>query len=183
MTNTSIKLPPALNIMLDIETLGTRPGCKILTISAVTFGTQHRNSFDIAIRADTQDLLTIDSKTLDWWKDQSVDAQRAAFDNPAAMTLVKGLSCFSDWIGSLNCTPKIWCKGAGFDVPILEAAYEAYKISVPWHFGNIRCYRTLEAEFKDLIKLPEFVGTKHTSLADARHQALCAEIILDKLWS
>lgn len=177
---------PEVNIMLDLETLGTKPGCKILTLSSCTFSTTSNKGvssfFDIAIRMDTQDLLKAEPATVDWWANQSEIARKAAFENVNAIVLTKALGRFSDWIAELQCTPVIWSKGATFDAPILAHAYEVYGLDVPWNFRNERCYRTLEAEFKHLVTTPpDFNGTKHTSFADAVYQAKYAQAIFEAI--
>lgn len=178
-----------INIMLDLETLGKKPGCKILTISACTFSTKGianiTQFFDCAVRIDTQDLLKVDQDTVDWWAKQGEEARKAAFESVKAITLVKALAQFSDWLTEVSedsAEPVIWGKGATFDAPILAAAYEAYQMDIPWNFRNERCYRTLEAEFKDRVKTPEFIGTKHTSLADAVYQAKYAQAIFETMY-
>lgn len=175
--------PEHINVMLDLETLGKKPGCKILTLSAVTFGEGVivRNYFDAAIRVDTQDLLRTDKDTVDWWEKQSAEAKKAAFENVNALTLVKVLALFSEWCKALPAKPIIWGNGASFDEPILGEAYDVYKIPRPWHYRDARCYRTLRAEFMHLVSESEFKGEKHTSMADAVHQANYAEKLLSIL--
>lgn len=178
--------------MLDLETLGKKPGCKILTISACAFSVEEvkpvSNFFDIALRTDTQ-RLTVDQDTVDWWAKQSVLAQAAAFSNVKAVSIGIALRYFSDWLADLSehesTVPVIWSKGASFDAPILAAAYEVYGLDLPWDFRDERCYRTLESEFKHLVTPPEFVGTQHTSLADAIYQAKYAQSIystINDMW-
>jgi hypothetical protein len=171
-----------VNVMLDLETLGKKPGCKILTISACTFmELESRRRFHQAVRIDTQDLLRIDPDTIDWWSKQSDVARKAAFDNPNAIVLTRALGLFSDWLAELGATPVIWGKGASFDAPVLTAAYAAYGIDIPWDFRKERCFRTLQELFKYLECKPPFVGTPHTSQADAEFQANHAENILSHL--
>lgn len=173
-----------IDIMLDMETLGTKPGCKILTIGATTFNVgpvTNQTRFECAIRVDTQDLLKADPNTVDWWAKQSPEARKAAFENVNAVRLTRALILFSDWIDSLNCIPVIWCNGAPFDAPVLEYAYDIYNTTVPWDFRKVRCYRTLKALFGHLIVEPEFTGVKHNALADAVHQAKYAEMLMSVL--
>lgn len=163
----------AVNIMLDLETLGTKPGCKIISIGATTFSTDTRNQkqkFYETIMVGLQDQLKSDQKTLEWWSKQSEEAQKEVFDNPNSIRLTKALYLFSNWLESLEATPIIWCKGAGFDAPILEAACEIYGFTIPWKFRNVRCVRTVMDMFPE-IKAPAFNGVKHNALADAEHQA------------
>lgn len=179
-----------INIMIDLETLGTKPGCKILSISAVTFnaaqyrGNYGRDSFDAAVMISLQDQLKTDQSTLDWWQKQSKEAYDAVFNNSKAIRLTSALEIFSSWLTAFvdeGCTPILWGNGASFDCPVLAEAYRIYGYEVPWNFRNERCYRTLLAEFGHLINKPEFEGVKHNSLADATYQANVAELIFKEL--
>lgn len=174
---------PFLNIMLDTETLGTKPGCKVLSLSAVTFGPEvtHRSFFDVFIRREMQSYLKEDEATIKWWNTQDEGVRKELFNNPNAVLCGTALGMFTEWIDQLNCTPIIWCKGATFDAPVLEAAYKAHGMTEPWEFRNVRCARTLEATFGYLVEKPEWIGDKHRSLHDAVNQANYAELILRRI--
>jgi hypothetical protein len=135
--------------------------------------------------------LTRDPETVQWWKDQSTDAQ-AAFGDP--VDLRDALLRFALWLESLsterpftflhypdgiNPANLIWSHGPTFDVSILDAAYHAVGLPVPWHYRAPRDTRTiLEAAGMDPHKglEPFNVGTHHHALDDAIAQAraVCA---------
>lgn len=171
-----------MKIMLDLETLGTKPGCKILSISAVTFCAAKRHYFDVFVKMDSQPLLLTDPKTYNWW--QGLDPELVEFTlfNPHAVPLAQALYMFTEWYKALGAKgPEIWGNGATFDAPVLRAAYEYLGIEVPWNFRDERCYRTLKAEFGSMVELPAFTGKLHRGLHDATYQANCAELILNKI--
>lgn len=176
-----------INIMLDLETLGIKPGCKILSISAVTFNTglsMNRSSFDATVMVSLQDQLKTDPNTLEWWNKQSKEAYDAVFNNPKAIRLTSALESFEEWLTvfyDFGYIPTLWGNGASFDCPVLAEAYRVYGYKVPWHYRNERCYRTLLAQFGHLINKQEFEGVKHNSLADATYQANVAEHIFNAL--
>lgn len=170
--------------MLDLETLGTKPGCKILAIGATTFGEDFRHekqTFEIYISRPSQPYLTEDPATLAWWESQSQEAKDKVFNNPRAVTLQSALLAFSDYLGRLDGTPVVWGNAASFDCSVLEAAYDISGVApVPWNFRNQMCFRTL----KNLVTsdiAPPFNGTKHTPLDDAMYQAEYATRIMQML--
>lgn len=166
-----------LRVMLDLETLGTRAGCVILAIGAVTFGNgvigrEFYRRVDAAscVRAG----LTIDVETMFWWFRQSDAARHEVAQKGTA--LPDALSRFTDWMRDglkteerLVC--ELWSKGAAFDIPILDASYLAVGYSrVPWEPFGDRCYRTAAAMHREVSF--HRTGTQHNALDDARAQAL-----------
>ena len=182
----------AIHIMVDLETLGTKPGCRILSIGACRFLLNDREIqevFSTSIAADTQHKLDIpEQSTLDWWAKQSDEAIAEAFHNKDAVDIKLALNYFTDWITDIKSNlgadrVYIWGKGATFDEPILAEAMRRYSITPAWTFRDSMCFRTL-AEVGKLIncKEPEFIGTKHSALSDAIHQAKWADMILERCY-
>jgi DNA polymerase III epsilon subunit-like protein len=158
------------NIMVDIETLGTAPGCLILSIGAVRFddGSIKQSYYDV-INADSciNAGLTILSSTIQWWLSQE-DHDILEQVRNAPCTLEDALNRLSD-IVLLQQDTKIWSNGADFDIPILGAAYKAVGLPIPWEYKNVRCYRTLKKLFPD-IEFERF-GQQHQAADDAMSQA------------
>lgn len=172
-----------VNVMLDLETVGTSPGCGILSIGACTFQDNLdepvvRKLFRVGIEFDSLSKagFVSDSFTLAWWENQSKEAYDVAFGGttPIAKALVE----FSQWLDSLKCEPVVWGNGADFDNAILAFTYTKMGMVLPWKYKNSRCYRTLK-EIHSHIPQPVFAGVRHNSLVDAVHQAQHAELILD----
>lgn len=177
-----------LNIMLDLETLGTKPGCKILSIGATVFAitvrTNFTNSFYIRCASAYQKLDT-DAATEDWWAKQDPEVRAEAFGGTEHLHIA--LAKFSEWVAYLKeelqlKKIRIWCKGATFDAPIMEYAMEVYGVRPPWKFWEIACFRTLADLGISLgIDADKFDGDKHNALHDAINQAAHAEKILNVL--
>ena len=157
------------NVMLDLETWGTEPGCDLRSIGAVVFdplagtvsdtlqfylavenprgywgkGKSNQRFFTTGRPTDrAQYPLTRDPKTVQWWSEQS-DEAKAAFENP--VDLSTGLYLFADWLGHVCPDPtalRLWSHGPAFDPPILAAAYRACNRPVPWHYRAPRDTRT-----------------------------------------
>lgn len=165
-----------MNVMIDIETLGTKPGCAILSIAAVPFGVvTDRPPFyeKIAVTSCINAGLTQDKATMDWWKKQHIDIYAEAFSGKKELVAV--LLELYDYL-SFWPKLKVWGNGASFDVPILEAAYQKVGVAAPWQYYDSMCFRTLKA----LCPMISYEKPKnaHSALADATSQAHHAEKII-----
>lgn len=206
-----------MDIMLDLETWGKKPGCDIRSIGACVFnpatgyvadptsgynGEDYPNLFYIAthnlwkpaglrLRGSRQYPLTRDPDTVQWWSEQSDEAQ-AAFANP--VDLAVALRRFSNWLDHMTqhlrpidgdvrrplhkCdVVRIWSHGPAFDPPILAAAFDAVGLPVPWHYRAPRDTRTcfdmagIDDHSAWLAQHPGPLGIAHHALDDAICQA------------
>ena len=170
--------------MIDLETLGTKPGCKILSIGAVVFNPMEplrlyaqpvENIFYSSISTESQyTILTTDPSTLEWWSVQDDAAREEAFSG--VLPIGEVLANFTRYLNMqlliTGLTKKdlyVWGNSASFDLKILEAAYDKCCLPVPWNYSNEMCFRTLKK--LSATKAPAFVGVKHNALADAINQA------------
>ena len=166
----------SVNVMVDIETLGTRPGSVILSIGAVTFGASGvGNEFYRIINTQTclNAGLELDPATLDWWASQSPEA-RATLNHSAdlktSVSLARALSDFREYLAVYDKgTVRVWGNGSNFDNVLIAAAYRKAGDVTPWNYLNDRCYRTLKNLEPDCK--PNRTGTFHSALDDAKTQA------------
>jgi DNA polymerase III epsilon subunit-like protein len=169
------------HLMVDLETLGTVPGCVILSIGAVFFDENGLgDEFDkvISKRSCIDAGLLIDTNTEAWWAKQSVEATQVLRDAEieGENTLLSVLTEFNAFI-KRDTGVKVWGNGADFDNPILARAYQAAGIKQGWLPYNGRCYRTIKNIAANVPKL-ERVGTYHNALDDAKSQAIHLHAIL-----
>jgi len=163
--------------MVDIETLGTEPGCVILSIGATMFdprGQGHGDTFycNIDVGSSLEAGFTFSESTLKWWGEQSRQAvDQLGSDNVA---IHSALIAFDKWYRAQKPT-KFWCQGLSFDVPILEAAFKKFDMTPPWKFWTARDTRTAYdvCGFND--KSVKREGTYHNALADSIHQVDCVQ--------
>jgi len=168
-----------LDIMIDLETRGNKPGCAILSIGAVAFDPVEQTIdedgfYRVVSRASCKKAkLHEDPETMAWWGKQSEAAQIVLAESEAksALTLKDALLDLNLYLTSFGPARKIriWGNGADFDNAILCLCYQAAGVQMPWDFWNNRCFRT----FKNLaphIKVGRS-GTYHNALDDARTQA------------
>lgn len=176
------------HVMVDLETLGRRAGCVVLSLGAVYFDPLAGELGDelysvVFVKGQDKFGLHTDPETLAWWMKQSEQARDVLAKSSRLATserLPRALQIFNDFIepaGFKNV--KIWGNGADFDNAILTACYAAVGSSIPWEFWNNRCYRTLKS-LAPSIKMTR-AGTYHNALDDAKSQAVHACEVFKKL--
>lgn len=181
-----------INVMLDLETLGTRAGCSILSIGAAEFGRDGIKStyYSVINRKTCLEVgLVEDQDTVNWWFLQSLEAQIVLNEtaSPNSPTIGEALYQFGNmWLGSLLPVHdidrkylQVWGNGADFDLPILAHAYKVCGQRVPWAPYNGRCYRSLKNFMPNIRIIRD--GTHHNALEDAKAQAEHAVRLLNEL--
>jgi len=169
------------DVMLDLETLGTRPGDAVISIGAVFFDRETKSTgIGFHAKLDIEQLLSagagVTAGTLGFWFGQE-DAARKEFFGEDQINVATVLMAFAEFLtageGGVNKGVKVWGNGASFDCVLLRETYARFGMEPPWAWWNDRCFRTLKNEEVDKGKgmEPEFDGVKHDAFADARHQA------------
>ena len=166
------------NVMLDLETMGTRPGSVIVSVGAIEFdpksaqlGRTFYNTCSIQSAVDVG--LAMDPETVTWWLSQSEDARKEL--TKAKGDLKSVLTSFAHWVFHCGKDVKLWGNGSDFDNALLAEAYRRIDQPIPWKFWNNRCYRTMKSLFPG-VKL-EREGTHHNALDDAIYQAKHLQLI------
>ena len=158
--------------MLDLETLGTRPGCVILTIGAVLFDpySLKEPGPGIYMRVDADEQIAkgreVQEDTLQWWMNQAEDIREEALGEEGRVSVEQMYRELNKiCVGVTN----IWAQGPVFDIAILENIYRQYGWPTPWQFWQISDSRTLFKTHGD----PRVKGREghHNALADCVYQA------------
>ena len=171
-----------MDVMLDLETLGTRPDCVILTLGAVKFDpySLREPGPGIYMRVDVDEQTAlgreVQEDTLNWWLSQAEDIREEALgesDRVSLDTLYRDLNKFL--VGVDN----IWAQGPVFDIAILENLYRQCGWPTPWQFWQISDSRTLFKTHGD----PRVKGKAglHNALEDCVSQAIAVQQIYKKL--
>lgn len=177
------------HVMVDLETMGTVPGCAGLSIGAVemnfermTLGAEFYTV--VSLPDSLERYLHEDEDTKAWWEKQSPEARTVLehANHPDAPTLPEAMHCFNEYLLGLGGmrSIRLYGNGADFDNPILRVMWDAADVrpfnSKAGFFGG-RCYRTLKS--LDELLGPDFAapklersGTYHNALDDAKTQAL-----------
>lgn len=181
------------HLMVDLETMGKKPGAPIVSVGAVFFdpasgmtGAEYyqvinlESSMSFGARPDASTIL--------WWLKQSPEA-RSAIVVDDTVGLVEALEQLLDFIaenaanGSKNV--QLWGNGSSFDCSLLEAAFELADTPFPIPNWNYRDVRTV-VELGKAVGLNArydipFEGDQHNALADARHQVKYVSAIWQRL--
>lgn len=171
-----------MDVMIDLETLGTTPGSVILSIGLVAFDeTGLHNEFYTAVnlRSCLDAGLVIDPRTEAWWMEQSPEARRVLDESRETETMLNAALDRADAF-ILRAGGRVWGNGSDFDMPILAAAYRNCGFgAVPWKYSDVRCYRTLKNLRPDILF--QETGVHHNALDDAKGQAKHAVSLLKAL--
>jgi hypothetical protein len=156
-----------MDLMIDLEGLGTGPDTTILTIAAQAFDPIGSGYYDqqyyARVTLESQENRSIQQGTIDWWATQPAAARDEAFNEQGRIPLDQAL----DELGKLIWHAKrIWAQGPTYDMNILEHAYKSYGKPIPWQFYAVRDSRTVFGLWPDLPKPP----TSHHALEDCRRQ-------------
>jgi len=181
------------HMMVDLETMGKKPGAPIVSVGAVFFdpasgktGAEYYQV--ISLESSMSFAARPDASTILWWLKQSPEA-RSAIVVDDTVGLVEALEQFLDFIaenaanGSKNV--QLWGNGSSFDCSLLEAAFELADTPFPIPHWNYRDVRTV-VELGKAVGLNSrydipFEGDQHNALADARHQVKYVSAIWQRL--
>ena len=158
-----------MHIMLDIETMGTRPDSAILSIGACLFDTPPSSaqtpSFEgaedfLSLPPETRtspwyfyqaiDLqscldmgMSATGSTWSWWMRQSELAKNAVMHNTQPIALV--LQHFGAWVATARerGNLRVWGHGATFDPVIVAEAYASHHVKCPFDYYEVRDTRTV----------------------------------------
>ena len=171
-----------MDVMLDIETLGTRPGCVILTIGAVKFEPTNFNEPGpgLYLRPDVQGQMDmgreVQEDTLLWWEQQAEDVREEALSDDNRQDLIEVTKEINRFLVGVN---NIWCQGPAFDMVILESFYRDMNQPTPWNFWQVRDSRTLFGVHGD----PREKGKAglHNALEDCVSQAVAVQKVYQQI--
>ncbi len=181
-----------LHVMIDMETLGLRPGSVITEIGAVAFRIEQGRVTEREVDSrvwvlDVEDSLArgfvVDGGTLRWWLERG---DPPVVPRGGGMAVAAALAEFHRW-GELVTSPDnrgavayVWGNGASFDLALLAEAYARVGMRPWWRFTRERCFRTFAAMFHDV---EEWDGraAKHGALEDARCQVAHVARVLEGL--
>ena len=176
------------DIMVDLETLGTRQDTIVLEISAVEFNRytgEIGEVFDAKLDIDDQLSYrrSLSRETLQWWFKQDEAAIKNVFDDVGGIKFETSTALFefSNFVERCDnkCNSdsdrrvvKLWGNGSIFDLGILQNMYETcfQNMKLPWKFWAVNDVRTIVDLNPDVKKNCEFDGTPHCAVDDCKHE-------------
>lgn len=169
-----------MDMMIDIETLGTKPGATVLSVGAVTFDRAGlRDSFyrEFELKPQFEDChppMHVDASTLKWWMEQNIKPP-IYVGEPYS---IRNISEANRWIKSrIPETRYVWANSPQFDLVLLEVLFCRLRLdeTPPWTHRQLRDMRTAKdflRKVDDAEIEAEVWGNKHNALYDAEWQAL-----------
>lgn len=181
-----------VDIIIDIETLGTKPNSPVIEIGACAINPRTGDIFSNFSRRVPNEYSFCDfahgcfdeadddiRNTVRWWIDDPVRRE-------TLMKIISRSICvhehaplyeFCDWMIARNVEAdgniRVWANGPQFDLVILQSAFDRYGIKRPWICWQERCVRTaleMAGYEKGSTSWVER-GPRHRALNDARHEA------------
>lgn len=161
-----------MELMIDIETLDTAQSAVIIAISAVQFslptGTSEGRVFDpITLYPSKEEQFdagrTSSIATWEWWKDVIASNPRAKheFENMVLRDENRNsLEYITKTLGKLveYTSGSFWCKGVGFDFPILKSYFNSFNLDSPFEidkrYRRLRDCRQLAGFYELLLGEP-----------------------------
>lgn len=177
-----------VHIMLDIETMSTKPDAAIVSIAAVAIEpgkvSQHFFYRTVSLESSLASGGVIDHATEAWWDLPKNAEARSYWDVPedASVSIKEALVVLRSFIVQFD-APLIWGNGVNFDNLILSRAYERLSLNCPWAYRQDMCFRTLRKIYADKVPEPKFNGIAHVAFDDANHQAKYLSNILEYIES
>jgi len=170
-------MPTYTDVMIDLETLGTKSNAAISQIGACAF--DYSTNVSTSIHVDAQSCIdlgmSVDWKTVQWWLTQDEQARTTMSANALRWDLPIALSNLNAWIQSWcpDGVKRVWAHGPTFDISIISDAYARCKRTPPWHYRAVRDTRTLMDIVANLGHDPEYEKAEcaHDAESDAIAQA------------
>ena len=186
-----------MDLMLDLETLDTKPGATVLSIGAVLFDRKTAWGcgngmfyMEVNIASQLPFHTTVSADTMDFWartdpewiEEVMSDAYQAKLE-----PIGEVLDALDAWIQSHYLKEDfnlgtVWAQGQDFDFPILAELYNRVRDGkmnletqsfMPWPFWRHRDTRTVyDVAGYDPSTLKR-TGKHHNALADCYHQIKC----------
>lgn len=170
-----MKKDKSTDIMIDLETLGTKNNCPVISIGACVFDINEKaikSSFYCTLDLESQidsGIRVPDSDTIKWWMNQANAAKKVFKEKP--IKTFEGLYEFKKWVEkNAGKSAKVWGNGSGFDISIMESLFSDFGVECPWKFYNVMDLRTFR-RFIGKNKKVEKIGVNHNALDDAKSQA------------
>ena len=178
----------AIHIMLDLETMGTRPSAPILQIGLVAWnsktGEQEDARFDMLLSSACDHGATIEPRTVLWWvgaagKEAQVAILQAQTKASSTGAVLDAVDRFVAQYNNAHDEVFVWGNGAMLDNTLLEETYRRAGREPPWGFRSNMCYRTIKNCFPNIKAPPAPTdAVYHDALHDARYQMEHLKLLL-----
>jgi hypothetical protein len=172
-----------IDVMTDIETLGTKSDSTIIQISAIAFDIitgEYKSTFNRIVDITENKVMNVDGSTIQWWLNTNKDLLTHLI-NTGEGSSEKVLDEFHTWLLELSLQGELylWGNGILFDNKMIQHQFESIGLKYPIHYKNDRDVRTIvdlagtklgitEKELKDKFNDESLVA--HNALDDVKYQ-------------
>lgn len=163
------------DVMIDIETMGTKTTAPIVSIAAVMFDIRTESFGEqfvkhIHLATAMRHGAIPEASTIMWWMRQGDEVRRPIWNGGEDIReVLRDLAIWMHLQGGDALRP--WGNSARFDLGILEAAFQRASMPVPWRWSNERCFRTVRNLNPQVPYDPEEKGDgAHDPLVDCKFQ-------------
>jgi hypothetical protein len=173
-----------IDIMVDIETLGTESDSTIFQIAAISFDIltgKQIDTFNGIADISKNSYLTVDGSTLKWWLNANKELLTELL-NKGVGSSEELLEDFHRWLKRQSKDTKdlyLWGNGILFDNKMIQAQFKNECLEYPIYYKNDRDVRTIvdlagaklgisEKELKD--KFTDESLVHHDAFDDVRYQ-------------
>lgn len=157
------------HIMIDIETLGIKPGAVITEISLVFFDPSTTialpnvgKKYYLDIQEQLKHGLKINEDTLKWRIEHGYNSEAKT-----PFICVRDLN--NILCTSISTDDVLWAKAPSFDKVLLEALFNIFKLPIPWVYSQWQDVRTIQS-YIDKSRIPFNSDLAHDSLYDCEYQ-------------
>ena len=154
------------NVMIDLETLDTRPTAAVVQIGAVVDDTRYniisRLHVDVSVASNMSMGRTVSEGTVDWWRktDPAMLDEFQTYTTP----LDEAIQQLTDFIPP---KARVWANAPTFDLAILRNIYDYLGWDAPWKYWQECCYRTIKIVHDRGLNLEQ---NGHRAVEDASMQ-------------
>ena len=136
-----------IDIMVDIETLGTKSDSTIIQIAAIAFDIhtgRHIEKFNQKVDITKNEKLNVSGSTIKWWLNTNKELL-AEIINTGVNSSDQVLINFHNWLNELQEDKNLylWGNGILFDNKMIQHQFENLGLSYPIYYRNDRDLRTL----------------------------------------
>lgn len=173
-----------IDVMVDIETLGTSSNSTIIQIAAIAFDMYTGlfvDTFNEITDIEKEGFMTVDGSTIKWWLNTNKDLLQELI-NTGKYSSEDILEHFHDWLIELSDTNKevfLWGNGILFDNKMIQHQLEDNCLDYPIYYKNDRDVRTIvdlaskklritEKELKE--RFNDLSLVKHNAYDDVKYQ-------------
>jgi DNA polymerase III epsilon subunit-like protein len=164
-----------MNVMIDLETMSSRPNAAIASIGAVAFDLDKiyevgdfTRTFYVNVDLNQQSYRHFSGDTIYWWLKQEKAASKQLLCDLVLPD--QALQMFTDWYKSVE-GEKAWAYGAAFDHVVLQTMFNDRLMQNPIHYRDQLCMRTI-TRLSSYIR-PNIPGlVAHNALADCITQTI-----------